>query len=100
MHTGPSTSIKRPAETEGQNPRPWKTRGVKLDYKQLDNSFSDSEDEEDSIIVIQLMINDESYNATTSDGPINLTEVKKSPDWPEWEKAIQAKLDQLQNMGT
>jgi hypothetical protein len=63
------------------NPR--KTRGVIVDYKRLDNLFSDSEDDEDSMITIYLMINDESYIAATNDGPISLKEVKQSPDWPK-----------------
>ena len=73
---------------------------MKLDYKWLDNLFSDSDDDKDSMIVIQLIINDESYNAAVNDSPISLNEVKKSPGWPEWEKAIKAELDQLQDMGT
>jgi len=52
------------------------------------------------MIDINLMINDESYIAATNDRPINLTEVKKSPDWPDWEHAIQVELEQLQHMGT
>jgi uncharacterized protein (DUF1919 family) len=31
---------------------------------------------------------------------ISLKEAKKSPDWPEWEKAIKAELEQLRDMGT
>jgi hypothetical protein len=50
-----------------------RTRGVKLDYKRLDNPFSDTDDDEDFMIMIQLMINDESYNAAVNDRPISLT---------------------------
>ena len=50
------------------------------------------------MIMILLIINNESYNAAISNRPISLTEAKKSPDWPEWEKAINAKLKQLQDM--
>ena len=32
--------------------------------------------------------------------PKTLKEAKPSPEWPEWEKAIQAKLKQLREMGT
>jgi len=76
------------------------TRGVKLDYKCLDNPFSDSENEDPSMIIIQLMINNESYHLATNDRLISLKEAKKSPDWPEWEKAIESKLEQLWDMGT
>ena len=34
------------------------------------------------------------------DNPKNLREARGSPDWPNWEKAIRAKLDQLDKMGT
>ena len=30
----------------------------------------------------------------------NLSEAKASPDWLEWEKVIQVKLDQLKHIGT
>jgi hypothetical protein len=32
------------------------------------------------------------------DSPISLKDVKQSPDWPEWEKVINAKLEQLWGM--
>jgi len=95
----PERPKKRP-ETDKIN-TDWKqTRGVKLDYKCLNNLFSNSEDEDDSMMIIQLMINDESYHSATNDGPISLKEAKKSPDWLEWEKAIESELEQLQDMGT
>ena len=34
------------------------------------------------------------------DNPKTLTEARRSPEWPQWEKAIQAELDQLHKMGT
>jgi len=61
----------------------------------MDNPSSDSEDEDDSMMIIQLMINDESYHSVTNNGPISHKEAKKSPDWPEWEKAIESELEQL-----
>ena len=32
--------------------------------------------------------------------PESLEEAKRSPEWPEWEKAIKIELDQLTEMGT
>ena len=32
--------------------------------------------------------------------PESLEEAKRSPEWPEWEKVIKIKLDQLTEMGT
>ena len=71
-----------------------------MDYKHLNNLFSDSEDEDNFMMIIQLMINDESYHSATNDGPISLKEAKKSPNWLEWEKAIESELEQLRDMGT
>ena len=31
---------------------------------------------------------------------MSLKDAKKSADWPEWEKAVQIELTQLQQMGT
>jgi hypothetical protein len=73
---------------------------VIIDYKQLDNPFSNSKDNKDSMIAIYLMINDESYIATTHNRSISIKEAKQSPNWPKWEKAIQLELEQLQDMDT
>ena len=114
-HPRPSTEVNTPALSTPKDgtarpnkrssddldlPHPKRTRGVKRDYKQLDNPFSDTDDDKDSMIVVHLMINDESYNAATNDGPISLKEAKKSPDWPEWEKAIEIELETLRDMNT
>ena len=42
------------------------------------------------------------YTESTLRGtePKTLQEAKRSPEWPDWEKAIQTKLTQLNNMGT
>ena len=66
-----------------------------MDYKQLDDPFSNSEEDEDTMITIHIMINDESYNAVTNDGPVSLKDAKKFPDWPDGERAIGAELKQL-----
>ena len=47
--------------------------------------------EENSVILLMAKAGDEFHS---------LKEVKQSPDWPEWEKAIEAKLKQLQEKGT
>ena len=71
-----------------------------IDYKQLGDSFSDTDEDEDSMISIQFMIYDEAYNATTNDAPINLKQVKSSADWAEWEHVICGELEQLCDIGT
>jgi len=45
-------------------------------------------------------VHEESYAAVPNDKCRSLREAKQSPEWPEWEKAICAKLDQLKKMGT
>jgi transposase InsO family protein len=40
------------------------------------------------------------YAFKATDDPMTLKEAKESPDWPEWEKAIQAELNQLRQKGT
>jgi len=42
----------------------------------------------------------EAFNVIPSDDCHSLKEVRESPDWPKWEKAIQTKLEQLWQMGT
>ena len=43
---------------------------------------------------------EEAFAVIPGDNCHSLKEVCKSPDWPEWECAIQAELEQLQHMGT
>ena len=85
---------KRPADGEIETEMR-QTRGACVDYKQLDDPFSDSEEDEDTMIAIHIMINDESYNATTNNGPMSLKDAKKLPNWPDWKRAIGAELEQL-----
>jgi hypothetical protein len=40
------------------------------------------------------------YAFKAADDPLTLKEAKELSDWPEWEKAIQAELNQLQQKGT
>jgi hypothetical protein len=54
-----------------------RTRRVKMDYKWLDNLFSDNNEDKNSMIAIQLIINNEFYNAMISDRPISLAKSEK-----------------------
>ena len=38
--------------------------------------------------------------SVTPDNPKDLHQARESSDWPDWEKAVQAELDQLHKMGT
>jgi len=96
--TDPERPKKLPADNEIDVPT-WKTRGLYLDFRWLDNPFSDEEDK-DIMITIQIMIYNESCITATSDGPTSLKQAKDSANWPEWEKAIVVELEQLQAKGT
>jgi hypothetical protein len=72
-------------------PEPRKTRGIRKDYRRLDNPFSDSKDED--------MINVAGME-TLGDDPKSLKEARESLEWPKWERAIEAELSQLGQMGT
>src|SRR6266850_7418845 len=72
--------------------------GKKVDYKRLDNPFLDSEEE--ALTSKSFHMDDKAYIATASDGPSSLKEAWNSEEWPEWEQAIKAELNQLHDMGT
>ena len=53
-----------------------KMRGMYIDYKLLQDLFSDTDEDEDSMISIQFMIYDEACNVTTNNAPVNLKQAK------------------------
>ena len=72
--------------------QPRKTRGNRVDYQKLHDPFSDHEDGDEQ---------NYQYNVTdTQSDPLTLKDAKASDEWPEWEKAIHAELEQLNQMGT
>jgi len=73
---------------------PRKTRGVRVDYRYLNDPFLD--EEEAGISEVQ----EQTYATVPDDECWTLRDAKWSPEWPEWEKAIQAELNQLKKMGT
>ena len=89
--TGPGTGRKRKQEDDQSEPR--KTRGIKMDYHYLDNPFPDEDD---------IPPSDQYTNNAiiAGDELTSLSEAQQSPDWPEWERAIDNELNQLQQMGT
>ncbi len=78
---------------------PCRTRGKCIDYCHLNNPFSDDKNEDENIN-IATVVSDETFSITMNDGELTLKEARKSKEWPEWEKAIQAELAQLKKMGT
>ena len=59
-----------------------------VDYHYLDDPFQDEFKEQ------------ETFAISPSNELESLEEAKRSPEWPEWEKAIKIELDQLSEMGT
>jgi hypothetical protein len=71
-------------------------RGKQVDYHHLNNPFSDDEDEDINVVAD---ISNKVFLVTVNDSAASLKEARKSDEWLEWEKAIKAKLTQLQKMG-
>lgn len=70
--------------------KPRKTRGVRPDYRLLDDPYS-SEEEDDTPQILTAESGDEFHS---------LKEARNSDDWPEWQKAIETELQQLRDKGT
>jgi hypothetical protein len=85
-------NLKRKSEDTSNEPR--KTRGKRVDYEQLNDPYPPDFDD-DLMLTADIV-----YAIIAGDEITSLKEAKKSSDWPQWEKAIQAELTQLNNMGT
>ena len=86
---------KRPAETEADPRSHRKTRGIRVDYRYLNDPFPDKEEAR-----IAYVEKDQAFAVLPDDECRNLTQAKRSPEWPEWEQVIQSELAQLECMGT
>ena len=76
-------------EENGDSPR--RTRGKHIDYRHLQDPFSDDEDSEE-VVNAAAVVCDETFSIAVNNGEPTLKEARKSDEWPEWEKAIQAEL--------
>jgi len=79
---------KQKAETEDKLR---KTKGVRPDYRCLNNPKPEDEVSEEREEIFAAEIGNEFHS---------LKEAKASPDWPEWKDVITAKLDQYREKGT
>lgn len=87
-----SNSLRRNRDEEGEPmDAPRKTRGIKRDYRRMNDPYSD---EEDLFYVAQVEA------ILGGDDPKSLKQAKASLEWPEWECAIKSELDQLRDKGT
>src|SRR5271156_872706 len=92
-NNGDSSKRKRDEEEEPQR----RTRGIRIDYRYLHNPFPD---EDDDVNEHTFSSDEQLYAIIAGDEHTSLKDARNSPDWPEWEKAIQNELTQLQQMGT
>jgi len=91
----PDNLRKRKAQ-ENIDPRePRRTRGIWKDYRYLHDPFPD--EKEAGMLCIA---KEQAFTVIPGNDCHSLKEAHASPDWPEWEKAIQIELEQLQRMGT
>ena len=68
-----------------------------MDYQYLQNPFPNEENETNEVTSSS---NEEIFSIIAGDEHTSLKDAKKSADWPEWDKAVQTELAQLQHMGT
>ena len=97
----PNSQKRNSRKRKQPDEEPRRTRGVRINYRELadpypsedetDEENFEGEDEENFMIHLMAEAGDEFHS---------LKEAKESPDWPEWEKAIQAELNQLREKGT
>ena len=90
--SGSGSKRKRSDEDEPDQRR---TRGKKVDYRYLNNPFPDEEEGQ-----MTFTSDDQLFAIIAGDEYTNLKDARNSPDWPEWEKAIQSELTQLHQKGT
>ena len=73
------------------------------DYHLLDDPWADepeTSEREASKTSAERVYATSSEHNVAPDNPKTLSEARRSSDWPDWEKAVQAELDQLHKMGT
>jgi len=80
--------------TDPDPEEPCKTRGIRPDYKYMNDPFPD--EEEAGIVEVR----DKAFAVIHDDDCNSLQEAKASPEWSEWKRAIETELDQLNRMGT
>ena len=87
-------SLKRKHDDE-EEPNQRRTQGKQIDYQYLNNPFPDQEEDE-----IAFTSDEQLFAIIAGDELTSLKEARNSPNWLEWEKAIQSELAQLHQMGT
>src|ERR1700733_5578214 len=91
-----SDSLKRKRDEEEEPQEPRRTRGIRVDYRHLQNPFPD---EDDNANEATFTSQEELFAIIAGDEVKSLKEAKHSPDWPEWDKAILTELTKLTTWG-
>ena len=89
---GTNKKRKRNYEEDIDINEPRRTCGIRIDYKNLQNPYAVEENN------FQTM--EEVYAIIARDELTSLKDAKNSPDWPEWNVAIQNELDLVKDKGT
>lgn len=86
----------------GEEGPPRKLRDkARINYRYLNDPFPDEEKTNEVVFSsAEIMYNAFAERPLANDQPKTLQEAKRSPEWPEWEKAIKTELEQLKKMGT
>ena len=72
-----------------------------VDYRLLDNPFPDEEEDNEQLVnKAKIAYSIQTETPLGGKDPFTLPEAQKSPNWPEWKKAIDIELEQLQQTGT
>ena len=70
---------------------PWKTRGKRVDYRQLNDPIPEIDND-------MQILSDIVYAIITGGELTSLKNAQCSPEWPQWQKAMEAELHQLHAM--
>jgi hypothetical protein len=95
LEAGPSVPRKRSVDADEdavESTTRRRTRGKKVDYRHLNDPFSDEE-----VMSAEQLMN--LLEGDDDDQP-TLDQARRSLEWPEWERVIQSELDQLKQKGT
>ena len=93
-------------ETPNNGVRRSKRQKRTHDYRLLDNPWADKDGAGTTSSEMVNMTSAKRVYATSNepsvapDNPKDLHQARESSDWPDWEKAVRAELDQLHKMGT
>ena len=71
----------------------WKTRGKRVDYRQLNNPIPEINNDME-------ILSDIVYSIITGDELTSLKDAQWSPEWLQWQKAMETELHQLHVMNT